>query len=625
MVHYNQSFAGMDLSDRERERMSKALLSSDGNGGHGMSQEEIVKQSGDLFEKGMKEMSHAKVGETKKIFGFNIDAGLVSLFSSIYSNASYLIFNKIAPGTHKYAKDLSAKAGIASESKQARIAAVATMGVALVLKAGKNISEIYSNIQTGNKEQHKAAGHIAPVLDEIKGRHSVRAFASVSESQNEVIYAHRQRIRRLSRARTMNSLTGFVLEAIPNLVLDIPVFRGMWAGKNPGEATEAAQQEKIDKKSNMGLGENLLGMVVNTSTGPISQRIQATNEVKLRQSLQPYSALEMILELAKQVESKPDSRSFKLPRDIHNPKGYQSDLNLEQYIAKICIQHQADMAALNPEHSEIREALKEDLMAAVKPIAAAIRGGDLSAMALIRLVGEGKIIKKYGRSIADADDVAALLEKNASKQSHYVHVDPVEHYKDSSYSRAQFKESLNALEGDERRKYAMLAPDTLLLDAGMDKHSVASIHAAAEKAHDGDAVIAKAILGASASSPEELKEKGLASSEIKKLNKAGEAIERGGVKAVHDLKTSPANPHGVEQLVLNLAVPQLAKGDKEYFGKLLARGQEKLEEISADVANDNDGEMKRHGHKNHQKSHSSYAEREYARDHYYSHEGPDYA
>ncbi len=578
-------FSGTGISERERKQMLDAMYRSSGDADDAFKAEDITKTSGDIFGKGLDAMSNARVGETQNVFGFKVDAGIAGLFSSIYSNASHVIFNALSTKTYANALKIAEKAGVESGSiKQKRIAATATMGVAVALKAGKNISELWGGVQTSRKERRAMANRIAPILDEVKGRHSANALNAVREADNEVIYAHRDRMRRIARSTNANNLTGLALEALPNLFLDFNLFKGMWGGLNPTQAsTEHAAKEAAAAANNqgMGVGQNLLGVVVNTSTGPMASRIKETNKHKLRMSLQPYSALEMILELEKQVESNPKSRTFQLPKSFHNPKSRPEECSLDEYLMRICIQHQKDMSAISEEHTEIREALKEDLAAAVKPMAKAIREGEMSTQSLIRLVGEGKIIKKHGRAIADAADVEAMLERNAPKLTKSVHVDPAEFYKDAPYSRAEFKAALAALAGEQKRQFAARVPDAILADAGMSSDEIKSLRATTDKMKDYERSLAEEVMGvAYGKTDEELKEKGLATSEAKRLHEAAKKIEHEGEKAAHELKTSPTNSHGVDQLLLNIAVPQLAKGDKEYFGKVIQEGHEKLEEIS---------------------------------------------
>jgi hypothetical protein len=599
MMNSYQSFSNM--SEQERKRTLEAMYRADGSGDGAVKAEDLTKHSGDIFEKGMDAMSNAKIGETQKIFGIKVDSGIAGFLTSIYSNASHIIFNSLSTKTYDNAISVSQKLG-ADAGKQKRIAAASTVAVAVALKAGKNISELWNGVQSGRQERKVMAGRIAPVLDEIKGHHSAAALNRVRESDNEVIYAHRDRLRRRARRTNLNGLTGLVLEALPNLALDFTLFKGMWGGLSAAQARGEHQAKEAAAAANpgMGAGQNLLGVVVNTSTGPLSSRIKETNDHKLRMTLQPYSALEMILELEKQVESDPKSHGYQLPKNYHQPNSFRESLPLEKYIAKICVQHQRDMAAINEEHSEIREALQDDLLAAVKPVANAIRKGDMSAMSLIRLVGEGKIIKKHGRAIADADDISALLEKDAPKLVKTPRVDPVEFYKDSQYTRAEMKAAFNSLDGEQKRKFAVRQPDSILEDIGVSKETIKSYHAATEKSKDYDRSLAEELMGvAHGKSDKELKEQGLASSEIKRLHQAVEKVEHEGEKAIHDLKGSPTNPHGIEQLLTNIAVPQLAKGDKAYFGKVIEQGHTALESLDSG-SKDEDYEEHAEGHGHHQ-------------------------
>jgi hypothetical protein len=250
------------------------------------------------------------------------------------------------------------------------------------------------------------------------------------------------------------------------------------------------------------------------------------------------------------------------------------------------------MADIDPEHSEIREALREDLAEAVKPIAAAIRKGDMSTMSLVRLVGEGKIIKKHGRAIADAEDVAALIEKEAPKQATYTPVNPAEYYQDVAFSRAQLKAAINGLQGEEKASFTAMFPDTVLAEAGMDNKDIKAMRDHTMKHYD--TMLSEAMLGLNAKTDQELKADGLVKKEIDHVRKAAKMIGERGEEAMHDLKSSPVNEHGVEQLLANVAVHQ-----PTYMGTLMKTGRETL---AQQALNDNE-------HAAHDNSHAEREER----------------
>jgi len=90
----------------------------------------------------------------------------------------------------------------------------------------------------------------------------------------------------------------------------------------------------------------------------------------------------------------------------------------------------------------------------------------------------------------------------------------------------------------------------------------------------------EAILGAASKSDEELKTEGLAGHEIKQLRKAESLVRQRGEAALKSLQTGPTNANGIEQTLLNLAVPHI-QGDKTYFGHLLESGRAAVQQADS--------------------------------------------
>src|SRR5690606_13158308 len=115
------------------------------------------------------------------------------------------------------------------------------------------------------------------------------------------------------------------------------------------------------------------------------------------------------------------------------------------------------------------------------------------------------------------------------------------------------------LEGEERIHFASMLPDAVLEEAGMDKKEIKQIRTAVAKSYDS--MLAETLAGLQSKSDEELHKRGLADKEITTLHDAYERVEKGGTKAIHELKTSSTNDHGIERLLTNWAVPSI-KADK---------------------------------------------------------------
>lgn len=600
MVNNNDSHYGYN---------DQAGMDSRGDGGLVTNQDKrkLSMLANDAVKKGANAMGDAEIGKTEKFLGMNVDAGLAAYLSSIYNIASDNIAQFIAPKTYGIAEDLAVKGGLTAKSVPlARTATAVTVAVVAGLKSAGEISKITAVFSEQKQQRKKLVHSIAPVLDDIKGRHSVGAFASVSEKDNEVIYAHRQRLSRINKSENTNKIITMLVNVAPNVALDMPFFKKMWGGWHPDQseiasALTATQVPTAPVKTDDSSFGNLGRTFVQASTGQLADRITKSNDMKLRKGLQPYSALEMILELQQQVESNPKASSFQAPKGFENSNRHPESYPLEEYLALMFIQHQREMADLKDDHTEIREALHEDLTAAVKPIATAIRAGNLSVMALVRLVGEREIIKNRGRAIAEPKEVEALIKGSSA----YVHTDLEEYYRNSPTTREEKKKLLGKLEGDERFIFLSLHPTAVMKDLGVSDKEIKEV---VEKSKKNDyKQTAELLVGVHQESQSALKKDGLAKPEIQILDSAYEAIKREGVGALAEFKTSPTNPKGVEKVLADWAVPHIKGG--EHLGKVIEKGHAKLASMTAEMDQEadetrdlGDADLERGSHATRQKS-----------------------
>ncbi|MBX9726242.1 MAG: hypothetical protein K2X09_03160 [Rickettsiales bacterium] len=593
-----------DYDDDEREDpragRKPARRERDDEAGAGISKKEINNFASDAFKQSAKAMGDADIGKTKKLFGlFEVDAGIIAWFGSIYNVGADYASQFVAPRAFNLVKKYGPKAGLAGEQLQSA-AALASIGSTVVIKTAGYFGPIWESYASQRTERGQLARSLGGVLDTIKGNHSVGALYSVKQSENEVIFAHRKRLATIAHTTNLGNWIDLGLNAGANLALDVKRFHSIWTEKanvteEEMKARALKRQKELEVEAETGAigdssqGKHLVGLLVNSSVPQLAERVKRSGEHKLKHTLQPYSALEMILELNKQVSSKADARSFEVPRGFQS-KGGRESYPLEEYLMRICIQHQKDMADIDPEHTEIREALRDDLASAVKPIADAIRKGDLSTMALVSLVGEGKIIKKHGRAIADAEQVQAAIKHEAPKQAVLAPVDPVEYYKDVAFSRGQLKTALKSLEGDEKLSFATMFPDAVLAEAGMKKDEIKAMRDATMKHYD--TMLSEAMLGLNAKSDEQLKAEGLVKKEIEHVRNAAKLINSQGEEAIRDLKTSPVNENGVERLLANVVVHQ-----PSHMGTLLSTGKHALanraENDNLPAENDNEGHAER--------------------------------
>jgi hypothetical protein len=280
----------------------------------------------------------------------------------------------------------------------------------------------------------------------------------------------------------------------------------------------------------------------------------------------------MVLALEEQLQKDPKADSFTMPEDA-------SAENLEGFIAKILIQHQRDMSRLNPEYTQLRKALHEDLSKMVTPIAEAIRKGDVAPISLVHWIGEGKLIKEKGRKLATSAEVASLVgHAEKAPQAMSINITPKDYYADASFSKGDLKLALSSLEGEERTIFASMFPDAVLTQAGLSDSDVAGIRKS--QIHSYEHTLAEVLAGIAAKSDKELESEGLAGNEIKQIRDAVAAIAEKGEAAIREHKTHHNNANGIERVMTNLAVSRV-KGDKTYFGKVLQKGKQSLTELAS--------------------------------------------
>lgn len=550
----------------------------------------------DAFAKSANALNKAELGATEKRWGLELDSGIASYIDSFVNIGTDVLNKRIAPDVERITRSLGKQAGMSEHGNALnRTAAVTTFGVAAALKSASYLTPVYQAFKEPHVEQKQLARKLAPVLNDIKGKHSAGALNSVSETDNEVIFAHRKRMAKIAQSKKLGALIGLGLNAGANVLInDVKRFGQMWGGKTGKEADTVLQAKaaeadaKAKESANAGDLKMMLTNAATLSAGPIAQRVKLSNEFKLKKTLQPYSALQMILELEDQVAANPKATSFSVPKSFQAPKERLKSYPLEEYVMRIFIQHQVEMADITDDHTEIREALKQDLAAVAKPIAAAIRKGDMSAMDLIRLVGERKVVKNHGRAIVSPEEVETLIKRDTPKGPAQIHNDPKNDFK-GAYTRDELKAALKGLEGNERRDFIKVAlavlSDSALREAGVSEAEMKAVRAAAtpEDAKKYDRLLADLLVGIKLRTEKDPKEIALASSEQKELASDYQKIEARGVDAIHDLKVSPVNTNGVEHLLATATVSKI-KGDRTYFGTLLKEGHAKIEAMESEAS-----------------------------------------
>jgi hypothetical protein len=525
---------------------------------------------------------------TKKLFGvIELDSMLATLAEGMWLSLSGGFTRKLSPKTYGTVHKLLGKV-LGEGATLNRAAATAALGVNIGIHSLPKMGTYWESLTKRHETKLGILHQIAPVLDDIKGNHAESTFNRITRSDNEMLYAFRRRLHKEHSTRSMYDLISLAAVIGPNLVTaEGQNFQALVSGQTLDEVKKTAELKKAEKaavktpdspEEEPLFDFNKMSAALTATNLGWSQIVESVSKQKithLYKTRQPVSALEMVLELEKQVEYAPDARGFKMP-------GSQArECSLEAYVAQVIVQHQKDMADIEPDYTVLRESLVKDLQPVVKPIADAIRKGELSALSLVRLVGEGAIIKNKGRALASAQEVQAAMDRQLGKSASYTQVDPKEFLKNAEYTEQQAIDTLKHLSGQERIEMGAILPKFILEKAKVSKDEMGKMEAY-RKAHIAEVV--KPLIAAATQAANENDDK---SSKSQQLNEAQAKIERSDDAALAKLMTGPGNQHGIDQLAANYAIPKII-GEKIGLGPLLETGRKAAAEMVGSASNDDE-------------------------------------
>lgn len=507
---------------------------------------------------------HGDSEKTVKLFGlFDVPQSANTFITSVWNEGSHHFTSWLLPNSEKFYTRLGNSVGLTGKPLQHGVAG-AVFATNALIKAGPLVNPVFASLREQHRDRQELARKLSPVLNDITGNHSVGALMALKPEQNEMIFAHRKRMAAKSTTDNVNNLINIGVNVLPGIASDLPSLSRIAGGKlRLPEPTAGGKDNPISQ---------MAGFISRTGASPLANILTRSNERNLRKKFSSeYSALDMALSLHQQVEEDSKAHGFQLP-------GQRGEvLSLEEYIMRMMIQHQRDMADITHDHTELRSALREDMEAVAKPLAEAISNGDMSALSLVRLIGEGKIIKKKGRAIAAPDEVVGLIQHDKPKAQRYVTVDAKEYYANASFTKKELEQALKSLQGEEKHVFAAMFPDSILEEAGMKKEEVTQLREQMAQTHDHH--LAEALLGAASRTDAELQKDGLAGNEIRLIREAQQSLSEQGEAAMKDLKSGPANPTGIEQAMANLAVARV-NGDKQYMGTMLNQGRAALKQLA---------------------------------------------
>jgi hypothetical protein len=206
------------------------------------------------------------------------------------------------------------------------------------------------------------------------------------------------------------------------------------------------------------------------------------------------------------------------------------DLGLKQYIIEVFKQNELDNG---------RAGLGNNLIAQLEPavnmIAEHIADGSLDSSALLKLVGENKVIIHNGsaRKFAPTEQVEKAVNELLATMGTKEDVKLEEFFADFAdpiLIKKAIKDNLCALKGADRAFFASLFPDPILEQAGMKKKEIIDIR---KEIHDRKyAIVAASVAYLSKKDPEELKKWGLPEKDIEAVTQMASKLEAKDIKAL---------------------------------------------------------------------------------------------
>jgi hypothetical protein len=199
----------------------------------------------DAFRHAAAGIGRAPVGKTKKFLGMiEVDEGLIEPLYTVYNLATDYAGRYAQQKAFPLAEKFAPKLGIPS-GKAAHAGAALAIGSTVAMKAGGYVGSIWEAFSKQREDRAQLARKLAPVLDDLKGQHSVSALFSVKETDNEVIYAHRRRLSKIAQVTNFNNVLDTGINSGGNLLLDLKRFGAIWSTKTNVSLSQIAHEERM--------------------------------------------------------------------------------------------------------------------------------------------------------------------------------------------------------------------------------------------------------------------------------------------------------------------------------------------------------------------------------------------
>lgn len=438
------------------------------------------------------------------------------LFEATYKGA-YGGLDRLSPNVKNWSSN---KINLTELSKH-RIGFAAAAATTAATSFWPDINGFIRLEKRGKKNVMELAQEFAPVLDQYDNSNASRVskLFRIRPEQNEMIYNECRRLHmehNANRFRQTVEAVGRVPlyavsvlrgreklpdyqkavkeETLTNQLADSDEARRQWderVSKRADEiqqrrgindrdrAVESAEKELLnptgkhtqpEEKSKSWFGEfgrdamNGVVLLAGPIMGMVAQNLY--NQKRKEKGIQSVSAKDMVYHLRKQLNDNPRADRFSLPKgmSVQGSKNGNNQITLSQYIEQIFQQHEKDC---NGEDARISARYDEQLDTVSNMIAESLAAGRLDGLALVRLVGERKIVREGGRNVAHESVVAQEIEKLENEMRHVEFVDNQRYFEESSFTPQELKEMWDI--GDDERKAWMIdqVPTSVLEYAGI--------------------------------------------------------------------------------------------------------------------------------------------------------------
>lgn len=276
------------------------------------------------------------------------------------------------------------------------------------------------------------------------------------------------------------------------------------------------------------------------------------------------------------------------PEDLQLSLPDGSPVSLKQYIVEIFQQNERDhgRAPKDPSQKPIGPQLISRMDDAVGEIADAI-GRGMDAIALVNLVGDGKIVRhdgKGGRSFATSAQAQELVAQQSDLFSTTKKVTAEEFYAnfaDPAMLKDVIGKNLKELKGEERNLFIAIVPEEVLKQVGVSQKEARNAQHSAHKLLV-QAVTAYGFELAERAEkdkdPEALKKLGMTEEQIEAVARLGEAVREGNVEAAKRLVEG--QDKRVLEAVRHVALNEETKGHVSWQDKV-KKGKELMDAAKA--------------------------------------------